>query len=227
MTRAVYREDNIRVNSPYKVGYHHYDPFWHDSWFYYPHYSFHYTPGYCYPSPFYYYHHMPGYVLFARIHIGDFHFSILANRHYSWRRPSYRGGYSYIGSRSSDSYRYTDVDYAIDDIVTAFERGRIRYLDDLLPRDTYVQIALEDYTQYRMNSEDFYDMMADLVEGSDTVRYKVQDVRYEKDQVVIITEHEYRDPWGRIDTKYHTIVLEENRRGFEIVYFKVDRYEPR
>lgn len=234
-TRAVYREDRIIANDPrynnghYKSGYHHYDPIWVDHWFYYPHYGFEYRYGHSHPSPFYYYHHMPGYVLYTRIHIGDFHFTILADKHYTWRRPSYRGGYSYSGINRGDrgnSYKYSEVDYAIDDLVRAFERGRVRYLDDILPRDRDVHIALEDYTDYRMDSEDFYDMIADLIEGSDTRRYKIKDVMYERNQVVIYAEHEFRDPWGRNDTKYHTIVLDENRRGFEIAYFKVDRNRP-
>ena len=227
LERSVLREDRVKANLPYRTGYHHYSPFFVDDYFYYPHYAFHYSPGYCVPSPFYYYHHLPGYVSYARITLGNFSFAIFAHDHYAWHRPryvsAYSHSYSYPGRRSYDSGRYTDLDYAVDDIVRAFERGRMSYMEDLLPRDRFVQVAMEDYTEYRMRSDDFYDLMADLVEGTETRRYRIRDVRYERNQAVIYAEHEYRDPWGRIERKYHTIVLSETRRGFEIEYFKVDR----
>lgn len=223
LDRAVYRENRVVANSPYRTGYHHYSPYFVDDYFYYPHYAFDYRPGYCAPSPFYYYHHLPGYVSYARITFGNFSFSIFAHNHYTWHRPIYASIYSYPGRGSYDSRRYTDLDYAVDDIVKAFERGRISYMEDLLPRDRFVQVAMEDYTEYRMRSDDFYDMMADLVEGTETRRYHIREVRYERNQAVVYAEHEYRDPWGRIERQFHTIVLSETRNGFEIEYFKVDR----
>ncbi|MCH7945373.1 MAG: hypothetical protein IIC73_05080 [Armatimonadetes bacterium] len=225
LERSVYREHRVVANSPYRTGYHHYSPYFVDNYFYYPHYGFSYSPGHFYPSPFYYYPHLPGYVSYARITFGNFSFAIFAQHHYTWHRPRYVSAYSYSypGRRSYDTGRYTDLDYAVDDIVRAFERGRMSYMEDLLPRDRFVQVAMEDYTEYRMRSDDFYDLMADLVEGTETRRYSIRDVRYERNQAVIYAEHEYRDPWGRIERKYHTIVLSETRRGFEIEYFKVDR----
>lgn len=227
LERTVNRANRVTAHLPYRTGYHHYSPFFVDNYFYYPHYAFHYSPGYCVPSPFYYYHHLPGYVSYARITLGHFSFSIFAHDHYTWHRPRYVSArsytYSYPGQRTYDTGRYTDLDYAIDDIVRAFERGRMSYMEDLLPRDRFVQVAMEDYTEYRMRSDDFYDMMADLVEGTETRRYSIRDVRYERKQAVIYAEHEYRDPWGQTERKYHTIVLSETRSGFEIEYFKVDR----
>lgn len=219
-SRDAYREDRTRRHDDFRIGYVQYNNYWNDDWFYYPHYAFNYSPGRCVPSPFYYYSNVPGYVVSARIKIGNFSFQIWANDRYQWHRPTRRGRYD---DWSYDDRRYNDVDYAIDDIVTAFERGRMGYMDDLMPRGGDVQVALEDYANYRMRSDDFYDMLADIVENTDTREYRVRDVRYERGQVVVHTEHEYRDAFGRRDRKYHTIVLDETRNGFEIEYFRVDR----
>lgn len=221
--RDVFREDRTRAHANYRTGYVQYSTFWNDDCFYYPHYVFDYRPGYCVPSPFYYYSNVPGYVVSTRVQIGNFSFQIYANDRYNWHRPSYRNRDDWYRDNRRYDRRYNDVDYAIDDLVTAFERGRMRNLDDLMPNSGYVQVALEDYANYRMRSDDFYDMMADIVENTDTYEYDVRDVRYERGQVVIYAEHEFRDAYGRRDRKYHTIVLEENRRGYEIAYFRVDR----
>jgi len=223
LDRAVFRENRVVANSPFRTGYHHYSPYFVDDYFYYPHYAFHHLPGHTVPSPFYYYHHLPGYVNYARITLGHFSFTIFAHHHYVWHRPMYVSVYSYPGARSYGNGRYTDLDYAINDIVRSFERGRIDYMEDLLPRDRFVQVAMEDYTEYRMRSDDFYDLMADLVENTETRKYRIRDVKYERNQAVVYAEHEYRDSWGRTERAYHTIVLSETRNGFEIEYFKVER----
>ncbi len=221
--REAYREDRTRSHSDFRIGYVQYNNFWNDDWFCYPHYAFNYRPGYCYPSPFYYYSNVPGYVVSARIKIGNFSFQIFADDRYDWNRPRYRRYDDWGRNDRYDDRRYNDVDYAIDDIVTSFEEGDMWSMNDLLPRSGYVQVALEDYADYRMRSDDFYDMLSDIVEGTDTTNYRVRDVRYERDQVVIRAEHEFRDAFGRRDKKYHTIVLDEDRSGFEISYFRVDR----
>ena len=216
----VRREDRTVRHSGFRSGYHHYNPWWVDDWFYYPHYAFHYNPGYCVPSPFYYYPHVPGYLASVRVITGNFVFIISARDHYNWRRPVVRyPNDPYYGG----SGRYDLVDYQIDNIVTAFEQRQMYYLDRMIPRDGYVHVALEDTDDYRMYSSDFYDMLADIVEGTDTVSYRVTDVRYDRNQYVVYAEHAYRDPWGGVDYKTHTIVMERDREGYEIRYFRVDR----
>jgi hypothetical protein len=216
----VRREDRTVRHREFRSGYCHYNPWWVDDWFYYPHYVFAYNPGYCYPSPFYYYPHVPGYISSVRVITGNFVFVISAQNHYNWRRPVYRYPVDpYYGG----SGRYDLIDYQIDNIVTAFEQRRMYYLERMVPRDGYVHVALEDTDDYRMYSSDFYDMLADIVEGTDTVSYQVTDVRYDRNQYVVYAEHAYRDPWGGVDYKYHTIVMERDREGFEIRYFRVDR----
>jgi hypothetical protein len=217
--RDVFREDRTVVHDyRYRSGYCHYSNRWNDDWFYYSNYYFDYRPGYCFPSPFYYYPHVPGYIASIRVIFGDFRFYITARERYEYRRPYYYGGYQY-------SYNRRDlIDYQIDNLVNAFEYGQISYLDKALPRNGFVHVALEEESDYRMYSDDFYDMLADIVEGTDTRAYRIRDVRYDRNQYVVYAEHEFVDPWGNIDRKYHTIVFERDREGYEIAYFRVDRY---
>jgi hypothetical protein len=215
--RDVFREDRTVVNR-YRHGYCHYSWNWVDDWFYYPHYAFDYRPGYCYPSPFYYYHHVPGYIASIRVVVGDFRFVIHARERYEWRRPYNYGGYNYGYNRGNQ------IDYSIDNLVTGFERGDMYFIERMVPRNGFVDVALEDQDGYRMYSDDFFDMLRDIVEGTDTRSYRVREVRYDRGQYVVYAEHEFRDPWGRSDRKYHTIVLEPDREGYEIKYFRVDRY---
>ena len=230
LSRDIFREDRTRRNRSYRHGYYHYNPFWMDNYFHYPYYYFSYLPGGCVLSPFYYYHHLPGYISYSRIRVGIFNFILIHDHHYDWRRPRYTNylswqGYGGYGRNQRDyrDSRYTELDYAIDDIVSSFERGSMRAMQYLVPTRGEVYIELEDYTQYRMQARDFYDMMADMVETTDTTRYTIQDVQYDGDQVVIYAEHEYRDPWGRRERKYHTFGLAETRSGYVIEYFRVDR----
>lgn len=230
LSRDIFREDRTRRNSAHRHGYYHYSRYWLDDYFYYPYYYFDYYAGLCLPSPFYYYHHLPGYISYSRIRVGIFDFILIHDHYYNWHRPRYTnywswGGYRGYGRNQRDyrDSRYTELDYAIDDIVTAFERGSMRTMQYLVPTRGEVYIELEDYTQYRMQAQDFYDMMADMIESTDTTRYTIEDVQYDGDQVVIYAEHEYRDPWGRRERKYHTFGLAETRNGYVIEYFGVDR----
>jgi hypothetical protein len=217
--RDVLREDRTVVHDRFRQGYCQYSNRWVDDWFYYPHYYFSYYPGRCYPTPFYYYPNVPGYIASVRVVIGDFHFAITARDRYTWRRP-----YGYGNAYRYDTNRYDLIDYQIGNLVDAFEYGRISYMNNMIPRNGYVHVALEDDAEYRMYSDDFYDMLADIVEGTDTRSYRIRDVRYDRYQYVVYAEHEFRDPWGGMDRKYHTIVFERDREGYEISYFRVDRY---
>jgi hypothetical protein len=227
--RDVFREDRtVSHDNRYRQGYCQYSSRWNDDWFYYPNYYFDYQPGRCFPSPFYYYPNVPGYIASIRVVFGDFRFYITARDRYDYRRPYNYGGYQQ-GGYQYGGYQYNNnrrdlIDYQIDNLVNAFEYGQISYANNMLPRNGYVHVALEEESDYRMYSDDFYDMLADIVEGTDTRSYRIRDVRYDRNQYVVYAEHEFVDPWGNIDRKYHTIVFQRDREGYEIAYFRVDRY---
>lgn len=213
----VRREDDVRRVSNYRVGYVQYDSRWCDDYFAYPYYAF--TPIYnqCVVSPWYYYPQLPGYVINNRITIIQSRPCTFIGVNYNWSRNSYGNngnGYGYgYGNRSSD------LDYALEDLVSTFERPDRRALDRLVPRRGNVSIALEGRFAYSMDAEDFYDMFLDASQSSRTTRYDILDVRTNRDEATIMARHDYLDPWGRTERVYHYLRLIRERGEYVIREF--------
>ncbi|MEZ5163752.1 MAG: hypothetical protein R2688_08370 [Fimbriimonadaceae bacterium] len=223
ISNQAYQEGrNVSRTDPYRNGYYQYSNQWVDNNFWYPHYTFNYTNN-CVPSPFYYYPNLPGYINVVRVRIGDFSFSWSTGDRYDWRYDRNRGndGWGWGNDRRDDRYD-RDLDYAIDDIYDAFRNRSVRSMSNLIPTRSRVGIELDRYAQYSIDSDDFYDMMRDLIEGTDTRNYIIRDVRYSRGQATVVADHEYRDPWGRTQRTRHYYGLREERRGYSIVSFRID-----
>ena len=201
----------------YRSGYYHYDRGWHDSRFFYPHYVFSWQPR-CYPSPVYYYPHLPGYIADVRVDLGFVRISWTQGSFYNWRYRADDWGYSSV-YRTRDIY----LDRAVDDIYDGFRRGDMRYIDDLIPYRGWINIEVDGSVEYRIGGEDFYDLMRDLIEGTDTVDYEIRRVRTYRGGATIEAVHEYRDPWGRIERVYHHYGLRDTGRQMEITHFKFEK----
>lgn len=222
-----YRENRVRVgdgryDDRYRNGYWHYDPRWQDDYFWYPHYSFNYDPYRCAPSPFYWYGHLPPYVSMFRISIGNFNWTACTTR-YDWQPSGWGNGGWNSNDRGWGNDRSRELDYAVDDLVTAFERRSARSIGGLVPPETRVLVELSDGSRYRTNGDDFYDLFRDLIEGTRTVDYRIMGVWRDRDQATVTADHTFYDGWGRTVTVRHTYGLEEGRRGFAICYFRADR----
>ena len=213
---------NVSRTQPYRSGYYQYSNLWVDNNFWYPHYSFHYS-NHSVPSPFYYYPNMPGYINVVRVRIGDFGFSWTTGDRYDWRYDRGRhNGWGWGNDNRYDDRYDRELDYAIDDIYDAFRNRSVRSMSDLIPTRSRVGIELDRYAQYSIDSDDFYDMMRDLIEGTDTRNYVIRDVRFSRGQATVIADHEFRDPWGRNQRTRHYYGLREERRGYSIVSFRID-----
>lgn len=219
--REVRNSDNIRRNdnNRYRSGYYHYDTRWVDNNFCYPYYRFSYTPD-CYPSPFYYYGHLPAYVTYTRIQIGGITFDFRSGSSYRWRQVRYDDWGRYDWGYNSNQ---NDADLAVSDIREAFRRGSARFISNMIPRNGRITAELEDNGRYTLSADDFYDMMQDLVEGTRTHDYAIEDVRVNRNQLTIVARHDFEDAWGGNDRVYHTYGLEKTRYGYEIVFFRTDR----
>lgn len=212
----VNRENRVKVgDNRYRNGYYNSNRGWHDNNFCYPYYGFQYYDGCNYaPSPFYFYYHLPAYVSCTRISIGFLTWTSCSTR-YDWRRPVY--------DRYESSYdRRADFDYAVDDIERAFESRSMRLMSLLIPTNGRIEIDVEGQNQYSMSSADFYDMMKDLVEGTQTDAYRIQNVYRDGDRGSIEAVHEYTDAWGRTQYVRQTFGLKLGRRGYEICYFRTE-----
>ncbi|HVL37892.1 MAG TPA: hypothetical protein VM328_00750 [Fimbriimonadaceae bacterium] len=216
----VLREERISINRPYRSGYVHYDHRWRDDYFCYPYYQF--VPVYnnCVVSPWYYYPHLPGYIVIGRIQPIQFAIWSWQGTPYQWRRTTthYYGGYDNL------YWNRNDLDYALDDLVQAFERQDVRTLGRLVPRQGRVNIALEGNYGYSLHVDDFYDMLADVALSSRTNRYWIEDVRTWRDSANVLARHEYVDPWGRRTSLYHMFRLEAERGGYVIRDFGTSTY---
>lgn len=211
------RENRITVgDNRYRNGYFHYDRNFCDNDFWYPHYGFQWYDGCNYvTSPFYYYPHLPGYVSTIRVSIGPLSWTQCETR-YTWRQPVY-DRYNY------QSDRYNDFDYSVGDIERSFEGRNLRYLAHLIPTRGRIEIDMGRGNEYTLEAEDFYDMLRDLVEGTRTTSYRVQNVYRDGGRATVEALHEFTDSWGRTECVRHTFGLREGRRGYEITYFRSER----
>lgn len=203
-------------DSNYRFGYWHYQGNWCDDWFNYPYYRFRWDPYDCVPSPFYYYGHLPPYISCVRITLGSFSWTACTTR-YAWVPFQYDGGYGWGRNR-----RYDDLDYAVNDIGRAFRERRMRLIDDYIGRHVVVEYGYGE--RYRMNGDDFYDMLRDAVEGTRTESYLVQDVCRDGDRATIVAYHTFYNPWGIRESVRHVYGLVGGRRGYEIEYFRTERF---
>jgi len=209
------REERVRSNSRvYRNGYVFYNNTWCDDNFSYAFYRFNYQQD-CRISPFYYYPHLPGYVSSARINFGHL-FSISFrwddNCRYDWR---YRDTYD----RWADN---ADLDYAVRDLKRAFERNDMRALGRLVPRRGDITVRTRWEQPYNLRSDDFYDMMQDMVGNTRTRSYNVIRVDARNHYARVLTEHVFTDSFGSSRSAYHWYTLQDDGYGYQIKEFRTD-----
>lgn len=210
LSSQVIREDSVKRRHDYRSGYYHYNNNWCDDWFWNTNYVFSPNNGRCVVSPWYYYPSLPGYLNSNCITIINVGSGSWNGGYYNYYRP---GNYGWGNNRRGD------LDYAIDDIITAFEDQDRRALGRLIARNGRVDIYLDGRYDYSIQSENFYDLMLDGIYNTRTRRYDIVDVRTYRDEAEVVARHDYVDPWGRYATLYHWFRLEEDRRGFVITKF--------
>jgi hypothetical protein len=215
LEHQVRREDTVRRRNDYRSGYYHYNPNWCDDWFWSSCYTFDPFRTRCVASPWYYYPSLPGYIRHSNVIVISFGNII------QWRGSSYR--YYPVRNDSgygrNDRYNRSELDYAIDDLVYAFEEQDRRSLGRLIPTRGRVDIYLEGEYDYSLESRDFYDLMLDAIYNTQTRRYEIVSVQTNSDEAEVVARHEYTDPWGRRSSVYHWYRLEEDRRGYVITKF--------
>lgn len=206
----VRREERVSLSvNGWRVGYYHYDRGWRDDNFCYPFYSFDpYAHRNTYVSPWYYYPTLPAYVVPDRCVFMTYRPSIgWAGRDYRWNRPDDR------------FHEDEDLDYAIDDLRNAFENEDRRSTGRLVPTRGSVHVNMDGVYRYSLSADDFYDMFQDAIESVRTIDYRILRVRAGRNNAEVLAQHDYRDPWGRRITVYHTYFLELERRSYVIREF--------
>lgn len=214
----VFRTETIRVNSRWRDGYCAYNDSWRDDYFYYPYYTF--SPWSanrdCTVSPWYYYPNLPGYILTSRIrYYGNTRCDWGIGTIYTWSRGNNGYGYGW----GNDSRYDRDLDQAIGDIESVFERNDRRALGRLVPRSGRVNIYMDSVYCYSLYADDFYDLMLDNALSTRTIRYSINRVTTYRDSAQVSASHEFLDPWGRRQVVYHHYRLERDRYDYVITDF--------
>lgn len=213
------REDRIRQVQPsYRQGYTHYSNQWRDDYFWYPHYQFGYQQDRCVPSPWYFYDHLPGYVSRNRV-------NIIVNVNPIWNNA--RDEYRYRRPSGPYDRNATGLDWAITDIEDGFESQNMRYFGRLIPIRDRIQVDLEGEWRYQMSSDDFYDLLSDIVQGTDTDKYVYLGTRFSGREALVFYAHRYRDAWGYGTETFHTWGLQQQGNGWSVTYFNSSRQDPR
>jgi hypothetical protein len=221
-------------------GYHHYRRDWQDDFFFFSSYDFYPSYDTCVISPWYYYPHLPGYVRRNRIffvltpsvlYIGGtgFYWSGAPIYHWNDSESIYNssglyGNYDNYGRSAATA----DLDYALEDLVTAFKRNNRRAIGRLVPMEGRVGIYVDERYDYSLEAEDFYDLMIDNVSSTDTRDYEILEVRtWRGEEARVLARHEYRDPWGGIRVVFHTYRMVRQRGGYVITDFGTSDFRPR
>jgi len=220
INRRVMQQERVGlVHGGVRYGYYHYDRNWRDDYFYYPYYAF--DPfGYnrCVASPWYYYPTLPPYINGTRVTIININALPYVNwvgQSYRWNRPD----------RSDRWTRYNDIDYTLDDLVVAFERGENRAINRLIPRNGQVHVYMDGRYNYSLGPDDFYDLFNDGIQSTRTRDYQILDVQTSnRDVARVYARHEYDDPWGRRTTVFHSFTLERERNDYVIREFGVSNH---
>ncbi len=234
MDRLVGRQDRVREHDSrdwdrdrdrYRRGYYAYNSRWTDDYFYYPYYRFTWGRD-AFPSPWYYYPHLPAYIYRERLTPLEQLFRWLGGERYNYRGYSSWNDNSW-GRDDDWSRGYGDRgEGSLDDVLIslerAFERGRFVSMDELIPRSGRVRVELQDEWSYSMSSDDFYDMMRDLVENTRTRSYRITDVQVGRQGVRVQAVHDFVDPWRSTERVTHTYLLQESRWGYVITYFRTE-----
>ncbi len=227
-------EDRAYANH-YRDSYYQYNHGWRDRDFWYPHYCFSYAQN-TVVSPWYYYSNLPGYISVNRIQWWDNSIIVngwlqirlddrYRNDRYEWDDRDYRDDrYRWDDRDDRGDYRQTGEVYrAIGDLERAFLYGDVRSIGEMIPRRQWVYIHNRDYRGYRIRSEDYYDLMADLVLHTRTRDFRVTRAETSGRYLRLTTQHVYSDAWNRTQNVYMRFTLTQSRNGrYEISEFETN-----
>lgn len=213
----------------WRQGYYAFDHRWNDSRWSYPYYQFSWNPRDCVVSPFYGWHHVPPYFSVNRVRFGNIYIEFGDCSGLRWN-PGYR--YS-RWDRNYDEY------VALDQLNRVFTRRDLRALDSLVPTRDWVRVRGDWADDYSLPSDDFYDMLRDVVTTTTPRVFNVQEARVgpgdlyyrdsrrggdwletEGDYLRVTVDYLFQDSWRRDQRTQMEFILEKQRRGnYQIVEF--------
>jgi len=252
MTVSQFRQEQLREIRDARTVYgeHARRGYWSYDWdhdgrnhFRYPFYVFDPYDSFGLISPWYYYPTLPGYINPYRCTIISAGLlpPIFVGLEYScWHNnAAYQQGYdqgyqdaqaaAQLNAQQQQDSQLPDnriLDGAIDDIVSVFLHDDQRSLDRLIGDNGNVNIYVDGRYSYSLTTNDFYDLIHDNAHTTQTVDYKILDVRVEGDEAKVMALHTFKDPWGDTEKVYHTYVLKLGRRSAQIIEYGTSATKP-
>jgi len=191
----------------FRSGYYCGRPGWADSRFIFGFYVFDYSPTDCAFSPFYYYADVPGYVSLSKVEFGG-GASFRFDRRYSW----------------NDRDRLDrDTENAVYDMLDSVNRQDRQALGRLVPSGYWVDVDPHIGKPYSMRSDDFFNLVSDMAQATDTKDYRVLEVRTGRDCAEATFEHDFNDPWGHGQRIYQRVSFDFVGDGYRIARFETSR----
>lgn len=187
-------------------------------------------------SPFYFYPELPPYLNPNCVeYSGDIILEGRGYRNYTYVYPA-QGGF--VRTWDDDPYttvastdysrgleRYADrtrFDQTIDNIVDAFKNCDARFIENVTPYSGRVAIYQDGQFRYSLGAADFSGMYRDLIEGTRSRGYEIDDVRVYPDRSArVIALHRKVDAAGNVTTVKHDYWLAYENRQFVIRRFGV------
>lgn len=175
-----YPSGTVALSAPgMRVGYYQYVPNFRANLFYYSNYR--YNPGQAYYSPWYYYSNLPPYVSTGSLTV----------------IPSYT---SSVVNGEWTAYNATSPNPAVDGIINrlqaTFQTGDPIWLMRLARSSGRIAIFMGGQYQYSVGATDFSTMLRDLVLGTQTTGYTVDQVQEWGDELRVQTTHQFIDSQG-------------------------------
>lgn len=213
----MWRSDHLHfVHNDWRRGYWGYDHGFRDDFFFFGFYAFDPFGSRCVVSPWYCYPNLPGYLSYDRVLFFGCAPIVFAGDPYAYHPVN--------GYYRDD--RYNDVDYAVDDLSTLFNRADRRAANRLVPRYDNVNIFVDGQYSYSISSNDFYDMLVDNATSTRTTSYTIEHVWRNRDGARVIARHEFEDPRGGTCTVWQSFVMEYERGNLVVREFGTSSNRP-
>jgi hypothetical protein len=205
--------------------------FWADWFFGYAYYVFDPIPWQCVFSPYYYYYCVPGYLPYRRVWCTNYRVIYIIIDPIDWRYCGNGYGYGFYsssyGSNYDDSGNYSNLDKALSDLTDAFKYGDPTKLDRLVPRGGDVEVFIDGDYSYTVNSDEYYDITSDLIQGVHTTDFRITKVNALKNGgYFVVARHDYLDAWDNPQTNWLTFTIEESANWYAITQAGTNRNQP-
>ncbi|HWD40360.1 MAG TPA: hypothetical protein VG944_16040 [Fimbriimonas sp.] len=160
----------------------------------------------CYVSPWYYDPCLPPYIPAERV-------IVVPGYHTDWNEGI---TYDYQPEAEYDSYGDADLNRSIDTLSASFGENGADAIDEITPDFGKVAVYTDGSYDYSLSADDFRSMMLDNAENTETVDFRITNVRRHGGDAIVSATHVVRNQDGGEDTIYEQYRLHGQDAHFVI-----------